>query len=415
MASAERTRVEGFGQLEDGLREAGDWYLLGPVPQRAPVGHGPRGLQRRRRRVVLLPPRPRPLPRLPLGRGRHGRLLRRRAAAVPRRWRCGTAATRSSRSGCSGSPAPRPTTARTSRSTGGTSTPFPATPGTAGATTTRRRPFPYDDLIAENGRRGKFDPEYELLDTGVFDDDRYWIVEVDYVKADPDDLLMIGAGHQRRARRRDAARAADGLVPQHVVRGTSTPPKPSLRGAADGAIGIDHPFLGELELLAGPGPGRHRADARCSARTRPTTARLYGSRLGHAVSRRTASTTTSSRGDATVNPDQRGHQGVAAGTRSRSPPARRPSSGCASGRPAPSPAKLSSALGKDFDARRRPAPQGGRRVLRRADPARRSADEAAIMRQAFAGMLWSKQLYAYDVAALARRRPDPADAAGRSR
>ena len=51
--------------------------------------------------------------------------------------------------------------------------------------------FPYDDLIAENGRRGKLDPEYELLDTGAFDDDRYWIVEVDYVKADPTDLVMI--------------------------------------------------------------------------------------------------------------------------------------------------------------------------------------------------------------------------------
>ena len=42
----------------------------------------------------------------------------------------------------------------------------------------------------ENGRRGKHDPEYELLDTGAFDDDRYWIVEVDYAKAGPDDVLM---------------------------------------------------------------------------------------------------------------------------------------------------------------------------------------------------------------------------------
>ena len=50
--------------------------------------------------------------------------------------------------------------------------------------------FPYADLLAENGRRGKIDPEYELLDTGVFDDDRYWVVEVDYAKADPTDLLM---------------------------------------------------------------------------------------------------------------------------------------------------------------------------------------------------------------------------------
>ena len=50
--------------------------------------------------------------------------------------------------------------------------------------------FPYEDLAAENGRRGKHDPEYELLDTGVFDDDRYWITEVHYAKAGPTDLLM---------------------------------------------------------------------------------------------------------------------------------------------------------------------------------------------------------------------------------
>jgi hypothetical protein len=50
--------------------------------------------------------------------------------------------------------------------------------------------FPYEDLRAEAGRRGRHDPEYELLDTGVFDDDRYWIVEVCYAKASPVDLLM---------------------------------------------------------------------------------------------------------------------------------------------------------------------------------------------------------------------------------
>src|SRR4051794_16816617 len=50
--------------------------------------------------------------------------------------------------------------------------------------------FPYGDLVAENGRRGLHDLEYELLDTGAFDDDRYWVVEVDYAKADPTDLLM---------------------------------------------------------------------------------------------------------------------------------------------------------------------------------------------------------------------------------
>src|SRR6476660_2229369 len=51
-------------------------------------------------------------------------------------------------------------------------------------------PFPYQELIDENARRSKLEPEYELIDTGVFDQDRYWIVEVSYAKHDPDDILM---------------------------------------------------------------------------------------------------------------------------------------------------------------------------------------------------------------------------------
>ncbi len=50
--------------------------------------------------------------------------------------------------------------------------------------------FPYGDLVAENGRRDQGRPEYELLDTGVFEDDRYWVVEVTHAKDDPHDLLM---------------------------------------------------------------------------------------------------------------------------------------------------------------------------------------------------------------------------------
>jgi hypothetical protein len=50
--------------------------------------------------------------------------------------------------------------------------------------------FPYQDLIDVNAARDRYQFEYELLDTGVFDGDRYWITEVHYAKADPDDLLM---------------------------------------------------------------------------------------------------------------------------------------------------------------------------------------------------------------------------------
>src|SRR5712671_263428 len=50
--------------------------------------------------------------------------------------------------------------------------------------------FPYDDLVLTNGRRTRADFEYELLDTGVFDTDRYFDVFVEYAKNSPEDILI---------------------------------------------------------------------------------------------------------------------------------------------------------------------------------------------------------------------------------
>ena len=50
--------------------------------------------------------------------------------------------------------------------------------------------FPYDQLVAENGRRGKADPEFEIEDTGIFADGRYFDVFVEYAKAGPEDILV---------------------------------------------------------------------------------------------------------------------------------------------------------------------------------------------------------------------------------
>src|ERR1700732_3968391 len=62
-----------------------------------------------------------------------------------------------------------------------------------------QREFPYDRLVAENHKRGKGDPEFELLDTGVFADGRYFDVEIEYAKADVDDVLMQVTVHNRAA------------------------------------------------------------------------------------------------------------------------------------------------------------------------------------------------------------------------
>jgi hypothetical protein len=57
--------------------------------------------------------------------------------------------------------------------------------------------YPYADLVATNGARGKHDAEYELLDTGIFDDNRYFDVFVEYAKASPEDVLMQVTVHNR--------------------------------------------------------------------------------------------------------------------------------------------------------------------------------------------------------------------------
>ena len=118
--------------------------------------------------------------------------------------------------------------------------------------------FPYDDLRAENGRRGKHDPEYELLDTGVFDDDRYWITEVHYAKADPTDLLMLVTVTNAGPDDRHPARASDRVVPQHLVLGYRRPQAGhggGRRGVGPGGAPVPrHPGDGR-----GHRAGRHRA------------------------------------------------------------------------------------------------------------------------------------------------------------
>ena len=79
-----------------------------------------------------------------------------------------------------------------------------------------QKAYPYDDLVATNHQRSRTDPEYELIDTGVFNEDRYFDVFVEYAKAAPDDILIQISVHNRGAGRGTVACAADPVVPQHL-------------------------------------------------------------------------------------------------------------------------------------------------------------------------------------------------------
>ena len=255
--------------------------------------------------------------------------------------------------------------------------------------------FPYQDLIDTNAARNKYQPEYELLDTGAFDGDRYWIVEVAYAKAGPDDLLMAisvtNAGPDTETLH---------VLPTAWFRNTWSwdvqAPRPAMAATGGASAGIDHPFLGRLELIAGTGPDGRVPDALfCENETNVT--RLFGSAPvtpypkdginDHVIF-----------GAPTVNPDQAGTKcafwykvtlagGASAELRLRL--RTRPNGG--TGSPA------ATALGAEFSqvmaARRAEADE----FYDELTPRDASADEAMVMRQAFSGMLWSKQLFYYDV------------------
>jgi hypothetical protein len=111
--------------------------------------------------------------------------------------------------------------------------------------------FPYARLTDENRRRGKKDPEFELIDTGIFDDGRYFDVVVEYAKASPEDLLI-----QISASNRGPDPAPLHLLPTIWFRNTWSWTKDAIKpmlskgpnGRAGTVINIEHPELGKRYL-----------------------------------------------------------------------------------------------------------------------------------------------------------------------
>ncbi len=249
-------------------------------------------------------------------------------------------------------------------------------------------PFPYADLIDENARRGKQDPEYELLDTGVFDDDRYWIVEVDYAKADSHDVLMV-------VRVTNAGPEPDTLhvLPSAWYRNTWSweldAEKPSLRAGAGASMLTEHPFLGSLELVAESSPtGEPPTVLMCENETNDRA--LFGSGPETPYPKDGINDYVVG-GSATVNPEGHGTKGAFHYSLEIEPGA------TVTLRLRLRPAGATASAWEDFDDVVALRSSEADAFYAELTPPGAGADEANVMRQAFAGMLWSKQLYAYDV------------------
>src|SRR2546422_8367038 len=117
--------------------------------------------------------------------------------------------------------------------------------------------FPYARLLEENRRRSVHQPEFELADTGVFGDRRYFDVFVEYAKADPDDLLI-----RITVANRGPEAATLHLIPTLWFRNTwswgrvdeTCPTKPKLSRLSQDQVLVEHPTLGRFLLAAAPGP-----------------------------------------------------------------------------------------------------------------------------------------------------------------
>jgi hypothetical protein len=245
--------------------------------------------------------------------------------------------------------------------------------------------FPYLQLIQENRRRGADQPEFELLDTGLFDADRYFDVFVEYAKAGPDEILMLVTVHNRGP---EAAKLT--LLPQLSFRNTwswiTNGHKPKF-SADNGGVKIEHAQLGNFRLDCDANPTLLFCDNETNVR------RLFN------------------------QPDAQGffkdafHEYIIAGNKSAVNPAQTGTKAGAvyelnvsAGQSATVRLRLAksdaASIGKpwnDFDTifteRRNEADEFYAELQKNLT----DADAKLVQRQAFAGMIWSKQFFHYDV------------------
>ena len=247
--------------------------------------------------------------------------------------------------------------------------------------------FPYDDLVKTNKGRGRAQLEYELLDTGVFDGDRYFDVFVEYAKATPEDLLI-----QVTVANRGPEAASLHLLPtlwfRNVWSWVADAPRPVLRDTG-GAIAASHPDLGEWSLAA------EGASELLFTENETNSERLFGAANRTPFVKDAFHEYLVAGRKEAVNPERRGTKAAAHYELSIGPGESRTIRLRLS--QAASAGATRRAFGSAFEtalqARRREADEFYGSVV----PKSLDADAKNVMRQALAGMLWSKQFYNFDV------------------
>ncbi len=246
-----------------------------------------------------------------------------------------------------------------------------------------QREFPYRDLLETNRRRTREEPEYELLDTRIFDDDRYFDVFIEYAKAGPEDVLIRVSVHNRGP---EAARLH--VLPQLWFRNTwswgDEGEKPVLREAG-GTIVASHPELPDTTLSCDGAPELLFTENESNVQ------KLWGQPNPSPYVKDAFHRYVISGERDAVNPGKAGTKAAARYVLEV------PAGGCSVLRLRLAAGTAGQPFGPAFDEVFRQRLFDADEFYERITPGSLGQDERLVHRQALAGMLWSKQYYYFDL------------------
>ncbi len=261
-----------------------------------------------------------------------------------------------------------------------------------------QRAFPYEDLVETNRRRGRSAPEYELVDTGIFAENRYFDVFIEYAKAGPEDILIRLGAFNRGPEPADLH-----ILPTLWFRNTwswgwehDKMPRPILKeiSSEDQSstkwIKADHPSLGRYLFAC------ETADTLLFTENETNNERLYGSFNQTSFVKDAFHAYVLEGRSEVVNPERLGTKGAA------HYPCTIPSGESISIRLRLMKAEEhESSVSEDpfgsFDKIFKERQAEADEFYADIQPASLTEDERLIQRQAFAGMLWSKQFYHFNI------------------
>ncbi len=244
--------------------------------------------------------------------------------------------------------------------------------------------FPYKQLVEENSRRTRNDPEFELADTGVFQQDRYFDVYVEYAKASPEDILIT-----IQAVNRGPENAVLHVLPTVWFRNlwswNKGGKRPALHQTGAGVIELVEPYYGSRYLCCESAPSIFFTENETNYSFlwgTPNASPYTKEGIGECVIRGVS---------AAVNPDHRGTKASAHYTLRLNP------GQSSSVRLRFTDSPISEPFGEQFGQILTDRVREADEFYAAITPHHLSADGRAVMRQALAGMLWSKQFYNYEV------------------